>query len=884
MTRTILATIAILLAGPARAEDIDLLADPGVWAGNVDREGPTIALSSTDEAPLVADVTTNGGEEDYPKLRISFAAPEDLNRALRMRTRLRVTSDDPNVTRKRIAFVFYDEQTRRDDLEGRPMTQQIIAHDSVPVGQWLNFTDPLTGIHRSAIRQLDLYIYELPPATAHTYRWEFAELTLQAIEGDAVVFDGEPYGTDELSGGAGAEVGSVATDDGLVIDMGEAGGVAAVRIDGQAVGAADGRPSGLLVRDVAEGGPPVQVGGTLGAVDGAIHQQATLDDLSLSVDATWRSIGECIEVAGIVADLRGEDRAVTLYLALPLAEAPWRWWDDAARSRIEAAPFEELANFEAGAQFGLGGRHSRYPLGCVDAPGLGGLTLAIRMDEPVMHRIAFSPSLRTLFVALDFGLVPITNVHGRSLAEAPFRVLIARHDPAWGMRSALARYRALFPEFFERRTQQAGGWYVWGDMQEMPEALEAGFRFHWGPRGVDAVRWADEHGVTSLLYIEPEFYQQTHGDLDRAPSAEEALARITRLAAGDPEEIAAFTQLGYARSYVPQKWVDEHSLAAAVQAVARAGEQSLQHNGAGRPILSVGQYSWMSESRWGVIFPCNLDPDIPEGKGWFCRNLFIEPGLQAGADAGAHYDGIALDSFGGYGQTARADYRREHFQYADIPPCFGANDRRPCIVSSFASIEWLRELAADMHARGLVLMANCSWGGTPAWLAFAGPYLDIFGAEAATFADPDFIRFVAGDRPCSTLPYDPRPEWETARHLLHGIWSGHGNDTQMLARLDPILRRLDAAGWQPITGVRAKPASVHVERFGEPGEGTLYFVAHNPAPEGVQARLVTDPQVLGERPRQVESLYGPAPMPAPDGAIVLSLGPQETAVVGVRAR
>ena len=883
MTRIMLAMAAILLAGGARAEDIDLLADPGAWTGNVDRDGPNIALSSTDEAPLVADVVSDGGAESYPKLRLRFDPPRDLSRALRLRSRIRLTSDDPNVSRKRICFVVYDDQYRHADLPGNPPVQQIIEH-TVAAGEWLSFRDSIAGLRRSAVMQIDLYLYEAPPGGEHSYRWEFAELALEAVEGDAVVFDGEPYGTDELSGGAGAEVGSVATDDGLSITLGSAGGVTALEVDGAQVGAADGRMSGLLVRDVADGGPPVQVGGTLTAEVAGLHQQATLDDLGLSVDATWRPTGDYVEVAGIVAGLRGEDRAVTLYLALPLAEAEWRWWDDVARSRTEAGEFEELANFESGAQFGLNGRHSRYPLGCVDAPELAGLTLAIRMDEPAVHRIALSPSLRTLSIALDFGLVPVTNVHGRSLAEAPFRVLISRHDPAWGMRSALARYRAQFPEFFERRTEQAGGWFVWGDVQEMPEALEAGFRFHWGPRGADAVRWDDEHDVTSVLYIEPEFYQQTHGDLDRAPSPEEALDRISGLAAGDPEALAAFTPLGYARSYVPQRWVDEHSLEEAVQAVARAGEQSLQHDGAGRPILSVGQYSWMSESKWGVIFPCNLDPDIPEGKGWFCRNLFIEPGLQTGEDAGAHYDGVALDSFGGYGQTSRADYRREHFEYADIPLCFGASDHRPCIVSAFASVEWLRELAADVHARGLVLMANCSWGGTPAWLTFAGPYLDIFGAEAATFADPDFIRFVAGDRPCSTLPYNPRPEWETARHLLHGIWSGHGNDTQMLARLDPILRQLDAAGWRPIAGVRAEPASVQVERFGEPGDGALYFVAHNSGPDPVQARFVTDPEVLGRRPWGVESLYGPEPTPAPDGAIVLPLGPQETAVMAVRER
>jgi len=878
MSRSVFVMAAIIFAFVAHADEIDLLADPGAWSGNVDRDGPTITLSSTDETPLAADVAADGGAEDYPKLRLRFDEPQDFSRALRLRSRLRV-GGDPSVARKRIAFVFYDDAHRHAELPGNPPVQQVISHE-LPVGAWLSFRDSLASLHRSAIIQLDVYIYELPPAEPHAYRWEIAEVALETVEGEAVVFDGEAFGREELAGDPGAPAGTLASADGLAITLGEAGGVTGVRIDGETVGAADGQMSGLLVRDAAAGGPPVQVGGTMTAEAAGPRQQATLDDLGLRIDATWRSIGHGIEVAGTVADTSGEDRAVTVYLALPLGEGPWRWWDDAVRARTEAEELSEFANLEEGVLFGLNGRHSRYPLGSADGPG-GGLTLATRMDEPVVHRIALSPDLRTLYLAFDFGLAPVTTVHGRSLAEAPFRALIYRHDPAWGMRSAMARYREIFPQFFVRRSEAAGAWYVWGDMQEMPEALEAGFRFHWGPRGVDAVKWDDAHDVTSLLYIEPEMYQQSHGDLERAPTREEGLARLAGLAAGDPEELVAYLQLAYSGSYLPASWMAEHSRAEAVQAVARAAQASLQEDASGAPWVGIGQYSWIGDNRWGVIFPCNLDPDTPEGKGWFCHELFIESGLQMAENAGAHYDGIGLDSFGGYGQTARVDYRREHFAYADIPLSFSASDRRPVIVSSFATIEWLRALAEAMHARGLVLMANCSWGRTPAWLTFAGPYLDIFGAEAATFADPDFIRFVAGGRPCSSLPYDPRPEWEAQRHLLHGIWPGHGSDPAMMARLDPVLRRLDAAGWEPVSGVRAEPASVQVERFGD-GE-SFYATVHNPAQQAVAARFTTAPDVLGRRPWRVSSLYGPEPEPVADGAILLRLEPRETAVLAVSA-
>ena len=60
----------------------------------------------------------------------------------------------------------------------------------------------------------------------------------------------------------------------------------------------------------------------------------------------------------------------------------------------------------------------------------------------------------------------------------------------------------------------------------------------------------------------------------------------------------------------------------------------------------VGQYPWMSESKWGVIIPCNLDPDILEGKGQFASRVYLDSRLVEMAEAGAHFDGIALDSLG----------------------------------------------------------------------------------------------------------------------------------------------------------------------------------------------------------------------------------------------
>jgi len=871
--------LPLLMGGSALGQEIDLLADGASWGAGIDRGGTSMTLAPTGEARLAVRIATDGGDEDYPKLSRAWPEPQDWTRFMRLRARLRVTCDDPSVRERPLQFIFYDEKTRRADLADHPMTQQGISH-SVPVGEWVEYRDWLLPIHRSTIRGMALYLYENPPQTRHTCHWEFAELRLEGVGEQAEMFDTEIFSVDQLRGTVGQPAARAATEDGLELVLGTAGDVNTLTLDGREVGRSSGQPTGLLVRDVAAGGPPVMAGGTPEQAGQEAKQRARLEALGLEVQATYRSLGPGLEIAGTVTDRRGQDRAVTVYWAVPVTEAPWQWWDSVAVSRTGADEWGELANLEAGLEYGLNGAHSRYPLGAISCPALGGLALAIRMDEPVVHRIAYHPRRHLFYVALDFGLVPETTPDGRSLSEASFRLLLYRHDPTWGFRAALQRYYDLFPDFFTKRVPREGGWYCWGDVSATEGALEAGFGVHWGPSGYEAVKWDNEHGVLAFLYIEPEFYQQTMGDFDRAPTREEGLERLRKLAAGDPEETEKFAQLSYASSYVPGGWRREHSLPDAIRTVARAAERSAAYGADGQPTTSIGQYPWMGESRWGVMFHCNLDPDIPDGKGWFAQEVYLRPELQWADEQGAHYDGVGLDSFGGYGHFARADYRRENFPYTEEPLCFSAADHRPVRVAAFASVKWLRQLAEELHADGRYLMTNCSWHVTPGWLTFAAPYLDVFGAEAPAFADPDFIRAIARHKTCTDLPYNPRPDPEVARHLLHGIFPGHGHQLELMRPQAPLLRALAAAGWEPVTCARVEPASVRVERFGS--DQTVYFVLHNPTQEAVQSRLKVEADALGLRKFRATLAPSDQVLEPLQGTLPVDVEPLGTAVVVLR--
>jgi len=880
MRHSTLATALLASVLASQAQNLDLIGDTP-WTGGTDRGGPTMATAPTPDARLAVSIHADGGSESYPKLRRTWDQPTDLSRFSRLRGRLRVTSDDPAVRAKTVAFVFYDAKTLREDLPDRPMTQQSVAR-TVPVNRWVEFSEWLLSIQRTAIRQLDLYLYAVPPSQAHAYRWEFAQLELEGVGETATIFDTEIYANTAFRApaappAAGASpVVPVATDDGLELVVDTAG--IGVSFDGRAVGAAARGPTGLLVRDVATGAPPVPVGGTISGGQNSLRQQARVAGLDLEVDAEIKGAGSTIDIRGTVSDRRGQDRAVTLYFALPLNDGPWQWWDSISKARPAQDRTEEYSVLETGLAYGTNGAHSKYPLGAVTLPGRAGLTLAVRMDEPVVHRIACTPGLGVFFIAADFALVPEKAADGRSLATAPFHFVLYRHDPEWGFRAALQRYYTFYPEFFTRRVPREGGWYVWGDVAKTEGALDAGFAFHWGPNGLEAVKWDNANGPLALYYIEPETYQQTMEDFDRAPTDDEVLARLKRLADGEADELAAVEALPYKVYPLSGR---EGPIRDRVRATARMVNRSLQLDASGQPYCMVGQFEWMAKSKWGAILGNNLAPGIPEGKGAFNLSDILEPALAGATQAGARYDGIGLDSFCGYGQATRANYRREHFPHTRLPLCFSAGEKVPVQPAVWGSLEWTQDLAGTMHGRKLVLMANCSWGSTPAWLTFAGPYLDVFGAEHTQFADPDYIRAIAYRKPCTDLPYNPRPEWELPWHLLHGIYPGHGNDVKAMQRVAGPLQQLAKAGWEPLTLARTEPAAVRIERFGSAPE--VFLVAHNPAKEATTAAITVDLKDLGlENASATAVLAGDAAVPMANGKLTLALAGQATEMIRLR--
>ena len=57
-----------------------------------------------------------------------------------------------------------------------------------------------------------------------------------------------------------------------------------------------------------------------------------LGDLALTLRLEAETDDECIRLNGAIQDLRGSDRAVTIYVPIPLQGSDWMWWRDMRRN------------------------------------------------------------------------------------------------------------------------------------------------------------------------------------------------------------------------------------------------------------------------------------------------------------------------------------------------------------------------------------------------------------------------------------------------------------------------------------------------------------------------------------------------------------------------
>lgn len=596
------------------------------------------------------------------------------------------------------------------------------------------------------------------------------------------------------------------------------------------------------VRDVAAGSD-FRSAGTDGRVPGLNLNLTTSVPKGGTV---WRS--KCI-----VTDTSGSDRAVTLAWCVPLDARGSIWWDDPTNFRRIASRGEFAHLVDNG--LGATGFVSRYPIAAVS---LGHRTLCIGLpiEPPRMARLLYDAAGTELRAEFDFGLSGIcehfpsradASVIAFDLAPAARASGRAQPDPKglprsqrWEFRRAIQHYWELYPEAFRRRVSRAGIWLPFQHISIIDRPEDFGFAFHEVALSDKTSPGEDDKlGVGSYVYTEP-------------------MTDWRALRAEGPK-----TYSGYMKELTEDALEGDKS----AQATLTSGVKLAN----GRYFVYLTPVAYTPLSPFGV----NCDPDVPtaDWPGWPNRAKFemgrLERALGWAEEPGYGLDGIYVDSM--ESGWSLGNYRRDHWRTSRYPLTFDPHTKKVCLANFWGSYAFIKELTGKLHSRGMLLMGNDAF--YRYW--FLAPYVDIPGREYAWSEGdrfvpvPDerylFFRSMAGHKPYLMLMNDNFDDgsrmleyfqrslfWAVYPSMFHAHKSKeevpyfynpewYNRDRELFKKYIPLIRRLDEAGWQPVTDADVRPAAVRVERYGRWSEDNLAFALHNPTGRSVTVELRTTP-------------------------------------------
>jgi len=123
------------------------------------------------------------------------------------------------------------------------------------------------------------------------------------------------------------------------------------------------------------------------------------------------------------------------------------------------------------------------------------------------------------------------------------------------------------------------------------------------------------------------------------------------------------------------------------------------------------------------------------------------------------------------------------------------------------------------------------------------------------------------------MPPRKDPYWTSAKK-----W--YERDRPLFKKYIPLLRRLTAAGWQPLTHASCDNSNILVERFGPDAGGAMFLTLLNDTADAQIGTVTTDFKALGFKQSAAarELVSGNAATPSGHGWSV-SLRPQQAEVL-----
>ena len=454
-------------------------------------------------------------------------------------------------------------------------------------------------------------------------------------------------------------------------------------------------------------------------------------------------------------------------------------------------------------------------------------------------------------------------------------LVVFSFDGDWGFRSAMKRYNEIYGELFASRTKplEEGTWLwpIWpGALPEKPE--DFGLAFWEAPATMgskEEIEKGHAHGIRAFPYTEAWGMRQ---EIAKKPGTDEHISVAERLAelkgwAENPEE--------------GKTWFD-----APRHIAAQAALNSLPVKPDGEHPYAVDQYD-----KWFHWWRTNSDSRLPRpNRASLCWEYTIGKNIDL-------VDGVYLDSLDYTFAVNYLNVRPEHLAVMAETLIYDSVTGVPCADGIQHQVAFVRWLAGHLHARGKMIFGNV-FGISH---RFHGASVDIFGSEVGSWGggsrdtvvqDDDSCcmkRFYAWHRPVCNLLQEgnysrPVPE-VTAEQMLrycehqlfYGFYpgvstiggeekAGYANwkryfgktrqcerDRELFKTIVPLVRRLNAAGWEPETMARCGQKNIMVERYGDGRDGReLLFTVRNESNKDIaEVELVVEADA-----NELACLYG----------------------------
>lgn len=562
--------------------------------------------------------------------------------------------------------------------------------------------------------------------------------------------------------------------------------------------------------------------------------------------------GNYTEINGELEYLAEGSSCITLRIIFPLSGDTWTWYRGLEKSEMmkpgkiysdtvsisTVLPPDGAFNGKDLKEGGYGdavgqGTMSYYPLIAVKIDD-GGYGLGIDLQLPLVYRLGASV-IKGIFAEFDVATSPLTDKFPN---RAFFKLCRFNFEPNRGMRAALKQYYSIYAESFEKRVINEGIWLPFTPLRSIPGWEDFGFAFHetsWNNsdqkdgRKLPNIQSDKGTGVLSFQYTEPWDIQ---------------LPILTR-------------DITYESLSCGKMIPKEHQEYVAGSAIE-------DKNGLWQARRL--ETPWFS-SGWAVSITTNCDPELPGFNRYqYVLQDEVLPAIRMNAD------GIYFDSME-WNWHHDLNYRAEHFKYTDYPLTFSAGTARPAIWNFVSEFEFMKKISDEMHSQGKLAMGNGH-----GWNPFAAANLDLFGAELNWYSSDDhntealdFKRAISFQKPIVFLlneglndqaftdyPYQGY-EIYFEKLMAYGFFPSFfsvdaSNDPywQDLKKIEngrpffkkyiPLIRRIAAAGWEPVTGASCSTESVRIERFG--GVGELFFTVRNHADRETRCVVSLDLQEL----------------------------------------